>query len=312
MRSLRLSLVVSVAVFFTFALASLLSGCGGGGGPAPSPAASPAESPVVSPSPSLPVRNVTRGTSYATIQEAIDDARNGDTIVVSPGTYRECIDFGGKNITVRSEDPDNPSVVAATILDGGGEESVVTFKRGEGRSARLEGFTIRNGAGTEHALSSMFVVRCGGGIYIEDASPTIMNNVIRENSAIVGGGIVILGTSLPEIASNSIVANQSQAAGGGIAVLGNSSPIIYGNSIRDNAAIGGLIFPADGGGIYVENSASVRTRDGYVWPRDNCPPAGMAVSGPSGITWTYQGNTFSGNTHRGGQTTSGCHVYFGY
>ena len=40
---------------------------------------------------------------YATIQQAIEAAADGDTILVGPDTYNEGIDFLGKKITVRSE-----------------------------------------------------------------------------------------------------------------------------------------------------------------------------------------------------------------
>ena len=61
------------------------------------------------------------------LQSAIDAATEGDIVVAEPGTYLENINFIGKGITLRSEDPDDPAV-AATIIDGGQKGSVVSFK----------------------------------------------------------------------------------------------------------------------------------------------------------------------------------------
>ena len=52
---------------------------------------------------------------YPTIQEAIDAAMDGDEIVLAPGDYFEGFDLTGtSNITIRSTDPADPDVVAAT------------------------------------------------------------------------------------------------------------------------------------------------------------------------------------------------------
>lgn len=203
---------------------------------------------------------------------------------------------------VRSENPLNPSVVAQTIIDGGENGCVVIFARGETRSAVLLGFTIQHGTGVGVPISS------GGGIYISNASPVIRFVRIINNRASRGGGIYITGTSSPVIADCLIRDNRATfGPGGGILVDGGASPEIYNNQIAYNRAEIGP--PNDlpyGGGIFVASSASVKAQDGSTWPRRNYPPNGSQT----GSTWTYQGNTFSGNTHMNGQTTDGCHVYF--
>ena len=164
--------------------------------------------------------NVSPGES---IQAAINGASSGDIIIVAQGTYNENLDIRRKAITVRSSDPDDPAVVAATIINGGGNGSVVKFACAEGPSSVLSGFTIRGGSSYD-----------GGGITCVDASPTISNNVITQNSAKAGAGI-FCDHSSPTIIGNTIIANQASYYGGGIHCE-SSSPTITNNTISGNSA----------------------------------------------------------------------------
>jgi hypothetical protein len=114
------------------------------------------------------IENATTGQTYASIQQAINDAHPGNEIVVNPGIYQylENINFKGKNITLRSTDPNDPAIVAATVINGGSRGPVVTFSGGEEASCVLAGFTITGG-----------IV----GISCSDASPTIRNCTIGSN-----------------------------------------------------------------------------------------------------------------------------------
>jgi hypothetical protein len=110
-----------------------------------------------------------------TIQAGINAAVNGDTVLVSPGTYNENVNFNGKAITVTSASGPN-----TTIIDGGQKGAVVTFNTGEPRTALLSGFTIRNGNNTYYY---------GSGISFSNSSPTILNNLVTSNcpSGAIGG-----------------------------------------------------------------------------------------------------------------------------
>ena len=88
------------------------------------------------------------GYDFTSIQAAIDAAGTGDTVIVYPHTYYENIYFLGKAITVKSINPQDPNIVAGTVIDAGGSGSAVTFENGEGPDAVITGFTITGGLGT--------------------------------------------------------------------------------------------------------------------------------------------------------------------
>jgi M6 family metalloprotease-like protein len=153
-----------------------------------------------------------------TIQSAINAAQDRSVIIVAPGVYHENINFKDKGITVRSTNPANPSVVAATIIDGGQAGSVVTFGGWEGTGCMLRGLTIRNGRG-----------HFGGGIYGNGTSATIQNCVITSNSAVSGGAVYGFNGLIQE---NIISQNRGDFAGGGLVFCNGPirNNLIYGNS----------------------------------------------------------------------------------
>src|SRR5262245_55631204 len=94
-----------------------------------------------------------------TIQQGIDAAVDGDTVLVTPGVYSETLDFHGKAITVASE-----SGRDATVIDGHGAAPVATFASGEGRTSVLAGFTLRGGRASYDTPTF-----AGGGVRIDRA-----------------------------------------------------------------------------------------------------------------------------------------------
>lgn len=133
--------------------------------------------------------NIYIPTDFDTIQDGINEAQEEDTIIVSPGIYFENINFLGKNIVLTSNFlfSDNYSDIDNTILDGSNFATVVTFNNGEPPTTQIIGFTIQNGAGYEIGIEGN-----GGGITItHDSFPKINYCIITENQALRGGGIYI-------------------------------------------------------------------------------------------------------------------------
>lgn len=135
---------------------------------------------------------------YSTIQSAINASVNGDLILVSPGTYHESISYNGKNVTLRSTD--GPDVTTISALGLG--KRVVYFTS-VSNAATLDGFTIRDGNPTGTPLTGH-----GGGILCcSSSSPTILNCIIRDNQAELGGGIYICLNSSGTRIGNTTVCN---------------------------------------------------------------------------------------------------------
>jgi len=111
------------------------------------------------------IQNLNKKYFYDTIQEAVNDADEGDVIELPQRTYTENIDFLGKALTIQSRDPYNFCVAAATIIEGTGTGDTVTFPGQSEKGATLIGITI--------------TCTDGNGIYCYNAGPVIKNCIIK-------------------------------------------------------------------------------------------------------------------------------------
>jgi len=124
------------------------------------------------------------GADYTRIQDAIDNASNGDTIYVYNGTYFERIKIS-KTLTLIGENKNS------TIIDGERKSVVVTLKK-RGYT-NLQGFTI-TGCG---------ISANDAGILINSRYNNITENIIRENAY----KAIHLSSSYNTIANNIIMNN---------------------------------------------------------------------------------------------------------
>lgn len=201
-------------------------------------------------------------TAISAIQPAIDNAADGDTILLAPGVYHENIDFAGKNITVSGTNVTDASVVAATVIAGTANLCTVALDSSETAAARLRGVTVTRtygsyGPGITIWGASPTVEYCiirdcyndgsgsyGGGIFVySSANPTIRNNTIKNCWAGNGGGIW-LWSATATITDNQFLGNRANFDGGAILAASTTSQVaLLRNSYRDNdARRGGAIF----------------------------------------------------------------------
>ena len=186
---------------------------------------------------------------YPTIQAAVNAAAHGDTIELADGTYRG---DGNRDIVVPSVflwiRGQSSSYMNCTIdCDGGpGEEHRGFHFTGDVGSGdvQLKDIAIING----------YTTSGGGGIWIEDAEPEIMDCAVAFCTAVQRGGGICLTDYAAAMITSCLIVNNTADNGAGLA-FHNSAATVSGCEIGDNVATG------SGGGVYFESSAMVEISD---------------------------------------------------
>jgi len=207
------------------------------------------------------VHNLTQDTYYETIQAALDDANNNNTIEVYYGIYDENVTFpndkkiilqsvyGASSTTIRGI-ADFPTVCIEDCLIGTALNGfTVTHQSGNSGS----GIKINRGFITiDHCIiSGNSSDDYGGGIYNDEGSLTITGSTVSGNTATCDGGGIFNGTSSISgtsssltITDSAIFDNSADRYGGGIHNF-SSTLIITGSNIYNNSAL------SNGGGIMI-------------------------------------------------------------
>jgi len=125
---------------------------------------------------------------FHTIQEAINIAKDRQTVLVRPGVYPK-IDFIGKAITVAGTE--GAAVIEAPGIPQGGipMQDAVTFHTGEGSGSVLKNFIIRNSGmaislnyGSSPTITNLTIVDNNFGIAAyENSNPDISNCIFWNN-----------------------------------------------------------------------------------------------------------------------------------
>jgi len=222
---------------------------------------------------------------FATIQDAINAASNGDIIEVSPGTYTGDgnwdIDFKGKAITLRSS-----SGPGQTTIDCAEGHRGFYFHTREKQHSVLRGFTIKGAvlSGSEIPSENSNwnpspAHPVGGGIFCENSSPSIIDCVIKQCSAELGGGIGSVGGS-PQIFNCTIEQCGAGGFGAGIGLIKGSNARIVNCTIKRNTGSNNSV----AGGVY-------------------CLQSRLKMAGCDISFNNAQGNAHGGGIYCGGSST---------
>jgi len=242
------------------------------------------------------------------IQKAINSSSNGDTILVSPGTYFENINFNGKKVVLTSYYLFNKdtSYIRTTIINGSkpvhpDTASCVIIINGQDSTTVLQGFTLTGGNGTawkdEHSSGTY---REGGGVLVALSSPTIRNNLIIGNEAInktglasSGGGGIRCGDGSPKILNNVIINNNGRYGGG--LVFNFCCAVVRNNIICNN--IGGEDY--GGGGIWINGGITGKQNvfeNNTIINNHSVSDGGGLLMYDSGAKAVLKNNIIAGNT----------------
>lgn len=274
------------------------------------------------------------GTTYETLQAAINEAENGDTVVLAKDVTENIninksitLDLNGKTLTGLGDD----SVVTitgsdtkVTVTSSAEEKGVIT---GGNNPSNGGGFSIQDATVSLHNLSITENkaigdgggVTGGGGIYAKDANLTLDNVHVYKNTADLeeheaadGGGILSIGGALT-IKNNSVIENNTAIDDGGGICASNTLVNIEASVIQDNHSLygGGLYVTGKNSCTITQNTRIQNNRAEYMTPKQKetefMVPIGGGIYCGDGLDLTIQNSTVALNI--GGEQGGGIVAY---
>jgi hypothetical protein len=183
--------------------------------------------------------------AYSTIDIALGSAVNGDTIIISPGTYygsgNSNLYLSNKSVTIRSVNPADPNIVASTIIDG--------FDSSSGNCPVFNNVSSK----ATVVIEGITIVNCydstGGAIEIMDSNLTLRNCVFEDCIAWNDGGIIRAYHSNIKMEDCEVIGSIAQGRGGAIYAYNKSSIELVNCDFTDNWSMS-----YGGGALYIQDS----------------------------------------------------------
>ncbi len=195
---------------------------------------------------------------FRTVSEAIERAKAGDTILVSPGEYHETLHLRS-GVSIKSMQLHGARIIAPEVAVVG--ENI--------HHARFSGFDIAGPGEVGMRISNSDVdvedVKISGmngnGVDIEGGDSSVRACVVEQNAGI---GIYVHGAANSRIEHNTIVNNgHGPKLLPGIFIAGAATPHLFGNVITNNGAEQVWVSPFfDAGGLLKENVIAAAAHEG--------------------------------------------------
>ncbi len=239
--------------------------------------------------------------NYTSIQDAINNATEGDIIQVYSGTYEE-------NVVVNKTL--NLTGIGMPVIDGMNNGNTVKI---EANNCTIKNFKIINSAGDWNLA----------GIHIASSNNIISNNTLSSNNGhgigIYSGNNEVHSNTLSSngwagvgiyAGSNKIYCNNIQNNGYGIRLFQAGSNIIYSNVIKNNGY--GFYHYSSSNNVIYSNEISSNTNDAfYIWNSGGNKIYGNEISGSKNgfEIWIYSsGNSIYKNNIT--NNNKGVYIYY--
>jgi parallel beta-helix repeat protein len=195
------------------------------------------------------------GANFTKIQDAVDAASAGDTIIVYPGTYTENVDVNKDHLTIQSQSGADSTIVRAANPQG--QVFYVTANY-----TNITGFTVQNATGDDMAgiyldtanhcniSSNNAMNNCYGIALAHSSNETITNNNVSSNS---------YGIWLWDSSSN-ILTNNASNNYCGIQLYSSSNNTLTNNTASSNDY--GILLSSSSNNMLTNNTANLNNEAG--------------------------------------------------